>query len=140
MNNRPTFLTALISGATAGFVILGLAGLFVSFVLAMAYHVPTGPFTLRRLLEPVLLGTIMGAIFALPLVWLHRRIPEKPLFRILAVGITPFILSLLLMFLRRPPTVFSWESVITPLLVLTIFLLYGFYANRLYGCWNRKQN
>lgn len=131
-------LTAAGIGAATGFVILGFGGLLAAYGLAAGYHVPMGPITLRRLLEPVLLGTIIGAVSALPLVWLHRSFPQKTTLRVLVVSGTPFALGLIWMFFRRPPAAFSWEWVLTPLTVLAMFLLYGFLADRRYASWLRR--
>ena len=139
MDTRSSIPAALGSGAIIGLLILGVGGLLAGYALAAMYGVSSGPMTLRRILEPVILGTVVGGLFALPLPWLHGRFPERRMPRALTLGVTPFVVSLVLMFLRRPPASFTWPLIITPAVVLIFFLIYACLSDQLYTCWTKRK-
>ena len=139
MDTRSSIAAALGSGAFIGLLILGIGGLLAGYALAAMYGVPSGPMTLRRILEPVILGTVIGGLFALPLPWLHGRFPERRMPRVLILGLTPFVVSLVLMVLRRPPVSFTWPLLITPAVVLLVFLVYACLTDRLFVCWSGRE-
>ncbi|MCG2810561.1 MAG: hypothetical protein L6428_03755 [Candidatus Aminicenantes bacterium] len=132
MKNRAPMANALWIGAAAGLLILGLSGRLITALLAWALAIPTAALTLRSALEPLIAGMIAGALFALPLPWLHKRLPQRPVSRRLTLGLLPFAASIAWMLLKRKPGVWHWHSAITLAAVLLLFLLYGFAADFLF--------
>lgn len=125
-------LSALLGGAAAGLVVLGVLGRLATWLLAAALEVPAMPASARGFLEPVLLGAVAGALFALLLPRLHRRLPRRPAVRRLVLGALPFAASLAWMAARRRPGAWPWYAALTLALVLLLFLLYGWLADVIY--------
>jgi hypothetical protein len=122
---------ALLAGAIAGLLVLGIAGVLAARLLAAALRLPS-TLSARSFLEPAALGLAAGALFGLLLPWLNSRYPRWPAARRLALGVLPFVASVAWMTVRRQPGAWRWYSALTLLLVLLLFLLYGWLADVVY--------
>ncbi|MBN2346917.1 MAG: hypothetical protein JXO51_11060 [Candidatus Aminicenantes bacterium] len=129
----PAALGALLAGAVAGLLVLGVLGRLATWLLAAALKAPAVPVTLRGFLEPVLLGLVAGALFALLLPRLHRLFPRQAAARCFVLGALPFAASVAWMLLKRRPGAWPWYAALTLGLVLLLFLFYGWLADRLYA-------
>ncbi|TFG80440.1 MAG: hypothetical protein E4H23_02545 [Chrysiogenales bacterium] len=138
MKDHAPMANALWIGAAAGLLILGLSGRLITALLAWALAIPTAALTLRGALEPLIAGMIAGALFALPLPWLHKRLPQRPVSRRLTLGLLPFAASIAWLILKGKPGVWHWHSALTLAAVLLLFLLYGFAADLFFTRYVKK--
>ena len=138
MKDHAAMANALWIGAAAGLLILGLSGRLITALLAWAWAMPTTALTLRGALEPLIAGMIAGALFALPLPWLHRRLPQRPVSRRLTLGLLPFAASIAWLLIKGKPGVWQWHSALTLAAVLLLFLLYGVVADLFFRRYLQK--
>ncbi len=122
-------LLALVSGAIAGTVILGIVGRAVTVTIAVATDNPLN-LSLKGAMEVVIIGTLIGAIGGILLFVLRRNLSNVLYLRGIVVGALLFTCSVLVL-LTWGTFRFSYSGLqlLTLISVLIVYMAYGIIAD-----------
>jgi len=133
MQTRKLLPAALLAGALAGALVLGLVGRAATAGLAYAIGQDTN-LSLRGLIEVLMVGLLVGGVGGLLLLPVRRLFPASRTTRNLALGILLFAGSSLAVFLRgRPGFAVGGLTLVTAAVVAAVYVLYAFTADALLG-------
>jgi hypothetical protein len=126
---KPWFF-ALLVGAAAGFVVLGIGGRIAMRAIAIASNAPPS-FTLDGTFTVILLGLLTGVGGGLLYAVLHRLIPQRRMLRSALYG---FVIVLLTLRGLRPIQPFALEW------FMPLTLSYGIVVDMLFTRWASRRS